>query len=318
MLKRIKNRLNKRKAKVFLLFLLCSFLAWSISKFSESYESRASFKLNYQKFPDSLSLNKSDSDFFVAKLRANGFQFLSYSLNQKEIDINLRQVSSKGNTYYLTDNEIKAQMERQLSNTVSLLELEKDTFYIDLYKIIQKEIPIKSNVTIGVAPNHLLVENLKLEPPVVTIKGPSKEVSKINEILTEELILSDLSTSFSKELKLIKPKGATNTILLDAKTQLVGKVVEFSEKEFNVAISAENLPEGYGIKMFPNEVKLICKASVDRLKTMKSSDFGVIVDYNALDKTSSEYLNVRLKHKPKEAYSVQLLTNQVEFVLEKL
>lgn len=318
MLKKIKNRLDKRKVKVFLLFLACSFLAWSISKFSESYESRASFKLNYKQFPDSLLLNDSDSDFFIAKLRANGFKFLSYGINQKEIDINLNQVTHKGENYFLTDNEIKIQMERQLSNTVSLLELEKDTFFIDLYKVILKKVPVKANVTIGVAPNHLLDGDLKLEPSVVTLKGPSKEISKINEILTEEFVLNDVSKDFSRELTLLKPVEAENTILLDKKTQLSGTVVEFSEKEFNVTINAKNLPEGYSIKMFPNEVKLICKAGIERLKSMESSDFEVMVDYKTLNQSNAKYLNVELNRKPKDAYSVQLLTNQVEFVLEKL
>ena len=317
MLKKIINRLNKRKVKVFLLFLVCSFLAWSISKFSESYESRSSFKLDYKKIPDSLFLSKSDSDFFIAKLKASGFKFLSYGLNQKEIDINLQQVKSKGNDYYLTGNEIKIQMERQLSNTVSLLELEKDTFFINLYKVILKEIPVKSNAIISVAPNHLLVDNVKLEPAIVTIKGSLKEVAEIDEVFTEELFLQNLTNNFSKKIELIKPQGR-NIELLTSSILLSGTVVEFSEKEFDVPINAVNLPEGIGIKMFPNTVKLICKASVVRLKKMEPSDFEAIVDYAELSNSNDKYLDIKLRQQPENTYSIKLFTNQVEFVLEKL
>ncbi|WP_394971562.1 CdaR family protein [uncultured Croceitalea sp.] len=318
MLRKIINELHKRKVKVFLLFLLCSILAWSVSKFSDSYESRTTFKLKYEQFPDSLLLNNSEVAVFVAKLRASGFQFLSYGLNQKEIKVDLQQIENNGDDYFLTANELKIQMERQLSNTVSLLELEKDTFFIDLYKVVVKEIPIKPNVTIGVAPNHLMEGELELNPKTATIKGPSKEVSKIDNIVTDQLVLSELSGNFSEELILLKPELAKNAILLTKKVEISGKIVEFSEREFNVTIDSKNLPKGYGIKIFPNKIELVCKASIDALKSMKPSDFKVVVDYQSLTNTNNKYLNVRLVNKPENAYSVRLLTNRVEFVLEKL
>lgn len=318
MLRKIINGLDQRKVKVFLLFLLCSFLAWSISKFSDSYESRAKFELQYTRFPDSLLLNDTKTDFIVAKLRASGFKFLNYGIGQKVIKVDLRQVKNKGEEYYLLDNEIKVQLERQLSSTISLLELEKDTFYVDLYKVAVKEIPIKPNLTIEVAPNHLMEGELKLNPRTVTIKGPSNEVSQIKEITTDELILSDLTTNFSQELLLLQPESAENTVLLAKKTLVSGQIKEFSEREFHVPLDSENLPEGYTMKTFPNKITLVCKASVEALKNMGPLDFKVAVDYDSLTTPSTKFLNVRLVESPDSAYAIRLLTYRVEFVLEKL
>ena len=209
-------------------------------------------------------------------------------------------------------------MERQLSNTVSLLELEKDTFFIDLYKVVEKEIPIQPNVTVDIAPNHLMEGELELNPKTAAIKGPSKEVSEIKSIVTDQLVLNDLTGDFSERLILLKPKDAKNTVLLTKKAEISGKVVEFSEREFIITIGSENLPKGYRIKTFPNKIELVCKAGVDALKTMKPSDFKAVVDYESLTNSNTKFLNVRLVNKPENAYSVRLLTNRVEFVLEKL
>ncbi|GMN09112.1 hypothetical protein MTsPCn9_04320 [Croceitalea sp. MTPC9] len=318
MLKKIINGLNKRKVKVFLLFLLCSVLAWSVSKLSESYESRATFELEYTKFPDSLLLNTTEKDYTNAKLRASGFQFLRYSINQKKIKIDLRQVNNHKSNYFLTETELKVQLERQLPNTISLLELVRDTFFVDLYKVALKEVPVNPNITINVATNHILEGELELSPKVVTVKGPSNEIAEINQISTLPLVLNELSTNFSQKLRLILPESTNNTQLLQESVEVSGKIVEFSEKEFNIPIGSENVPEGFRIKKFPNSVVIVCKASIDRLKTMESSDFEAIVDYATLANSSSKYLSIKLKRKPKSAYSVQLLTNQVEFVLEKI
>ena len=317
MLKKIIGGLNKRKVKVFLLFLTCSILAWSISKLSGTYESRATFELDYTNFPDTLLLNTLEKDYAVAKVRASGFQFLGYGINQKKIKVDLQKINNLNDDYFLTETELKTQFERQLSNTVSLLELEKDSFFVNLYKVILKEVPIKPNITIEVAPNHILDGNIALNPKTATIKGPAKVISKINEVFTSPLVLSELSANFTEELTLLKP-DAQNVILLQEEVEVSGKVVEFSEREFLITVGAENIPNGYRIKTFPNEIKLVCKAGVDNLKTMKSSDFELLVDYESLSGNAAKYLNVQLKRKPDHVYSVQLLTNQVEFVLEKL
>lgn len=318
MLKKIIGRLNQRKVKVFSLFLICSILAWSISKLSERYESRATFELGYTNFPDTLLLNTLEKDYTVAKVRASGFQFLGYGINKKRIKVDLQKVNNAKGDYFLTETELKVQFERQLSNTVSLLELEKDTFFIDLYKVVEKEILINPNITIGVAPNHILDGAMELNPKTVTIKGPTKEIAEINEIFTSPLVLNELSSNFSEELTLLKPESAENIIMLQKKVEVSGKIVEFSEREFTIPIGSDNVPEGYRIKTFPNQVTLVCKASIANLKAMKPSDFEALVDYELLQNKTAKYLNVVLKKKPQNVYSVQLLTNQVEFVLEKL
>gem|GEM_PF-1121598 len=213
MLKKIIGGLNKRKVKVFLLFLTCSILAWSISKLSGTYESRATFELDYTNFPDTLLLNTLEKDYAVAKVRASGFQFLGYGINQKKIKVDLQKINNLNDDYFLTETELKTQFERQLSNTVSLLELEKDSFFVNLYKVILKEVPIKPNITIEVAPNHILDGNIALNPKTATIKGPAKVISKINEVFTSPLVLSELSANFTEELTLLKP-DAQNVILL--------------------------------------------------------------------------------------------------------
>ena len=318
MLKKILNGLNKRKVKVFLFFLLCSFLAWTISKLSESFESRATFELEYTKLPDTLFLNVNEKDYTNAKLRASGFQFLSYHIIPKKIKVDLRKVSHHKDEYFLTETALKVQLEKQLSNTVSLLELEKDTFFVDLYKVALKEVTINPDVSIGLATNHILEGGLTINPKTATIKGPSKQINGIEEISTAPLVLNKLTENFSQELQLLLPESLDNAVLLQNSVQISGKVVEFSEKEFNIPIGSINVPKGFRIKNFPNRVTVVCKASIANLKKMATSDFDAIVDYNELANPSSKYLNIKLMRKPENFYSVQLLTDQVEFVLEKI
>jgi len=315
--KKLITDLNQRKVKVFLLFLLCSFLAWSISKLSESYESRADFEIAFVNLPDSLLLNTSEKRYIKAKLRASGFKFLSYGLSPRKLNLDLSDVTLQNERYFMTSNAIKQQFERQMSNTISIIEFEEDRLYIDLYQVVQKEVPVEGNVSLELSQNHLLEGELQIVPKYVILKGPSSEVDNITKIKTKQLILNNLSENFSNQVELIKPDELISSQISVSTAMVSGKVVRFSEKEYTLFIKPINLPDGYKIRMFPDKVSLVCKAGVDVLKNITNKDFEVVVDCANID-TSSNTLSLQLSKSPQKVYAVQLLKDQIEFVLEKI
>ncbi|GMN04918.1 hypothetical protein MTsPCn5_03060 [Croceitalea sp. MTPC5] len=317
MFKNLLATINKRKVKVFSLFLLCSFLAWTISKLSDSYESRASFELTFHSFPDSLLLNTADKKNIEIKLRTSGFQFLRYKMGQKKLKVNLSSVQVQDELYFVTDENLKVQFEKQFPNNTSLLELESELLYVDLYQVILKEVPIQADVSVNLAQNHLMKGNLLLEPSVATLKGPRAELVKIDKITTVPFEFNGLTQDFTQKLTLIKPDLLVNTQLLTKTVRLSGKVTRFSEKEFTVPVAAINTPTGYRIRMFPNTINVVCKASVDRLKNLNEGDFDVVVDCSKIERGENT-LQVELLKTPPDVFAVRLLRSEIEFVLEKL
>jgi hypothetical protein len=315
-IKSLFEKMNSRKMKVFLLFLLCSFLAWSISKLSEIYESRAEFDITYENIPDSLLFKGNGKRNIVAKIEASGFQFLSYALNPKTVTLDLENVLEQDGDYFLTSSTVKAQLENQLPNRISLIELAAPVHYTDLYLVDSKTVPIIPNINLGMAQNHVLHGEVTVEPDSVQIKGPKKVIELINEVHTIAAELNDVATDFSRKLRLRPLDSLGNIVMSQQETTVSGKVVRFSEKKFDVAIKAQNVPDGYRIRMFPDHVQLVCKAGIETLKGLEASDFEVVVDYNAV--TDNKYLFVELAAKPDDVFSVRLLQNRIEFVLEKI
>lgn len=308
--------MNQRKVKVFVVFLLCSFLAWSISKLSGTYESRTTFDIVYQNVPDTLIFKKDVSKEIRAKIRASGFQFLTYSLNPKDIVLDLKGVLEQDGDYFVTANSLKNQMEGQLPKSVSLLELDDPIHYTGLYRVDNKWVPIVPKISLQLAQNHLLNGKLKVTPDSIKIKGPGKYIEAIEKVETVDFEIKEVTNDFSQNVGL-KPLDSLGNVQSDIKSVTVsGVVVRFSEKEFVVTLKAQNVPEGYRLRMFPDKVRLVCKAGLDRLKTLQPTDFELQVDYNAV--VDDKFLFVEIGAEPEEAFSVRLLQNRIEFVLEKI
>lgn len=292
-------------------------MAWSVSKLSETYESRAAFELAFVNLPDSLLLNTSQKGFFNAKLRASGFQFLSYGISPKKLKLDLKEVLFSEENYYMPSKDMKLQFEKQLPNAVSIIELEGDKLVVDLYQVIHKEVPITPNISLQLEQNYLLEGELQIEPKTVILKGPSNEIADIDALRTEQLILNNLSEDFLNTVEVVKPSGLINGEISVSSVVLSGKIVRFSEKEYIVPITTINLPVGFRIKMFPDKVSLVCKASVAALKNIDTSDFKVIVNYDDINQSNNQ-LKLQLVNSPENVYAVRLLEDQIEFVLEKL
>lgn len=311
--------LNQRKVKVFSLFLLCSFLSWFISNLSESYESRADFILTYRNLPDTLMLGKNSEEMIEAKIRASGFQFLFHNFFKERIDIDVSQAVYENGNYVLPGEILRKQMDLQLSQSISLMDLDRRQLIVDMYRVASKEVPIRADLQLQLQQNYLLDGEVQIFPDHIVVKGPNSEIDTIQEIVTSPLQLTDVSNDFSRETSLVLPKGLDNSVFSTDKVKVTGKVSKFSEKVFEVPVKALNFPEGYQAQIFPDRVTVVCKATIERLKEISKADFEVVADYAQLKDTSGSTLFLKITQRPEKVYDARLQEgNTVNFVLKQL
>ncbi|WP_420322811.1 CdaR family protein [Flagellimonas sp.] len=317
MFKKLLTRANNRKVKVFLLFLLCSFLAWFLSNLSESYESRANFNLNYKSLPDTLLLGNNSAKSIEAKIRTSGFRHFYFNLFNKRINLDLSQSVHENGRYKLTEDSLKKQIESQLSQNISLVDLYRDELVVDMYKVATKEVPIKVVLDVQFEQNYIMDGEPEVSPKTVLVKGPPNEVDTLRNVSTSKIELRNVSTDFSKDIALVFPKEMTNSIFSISRVNVSGKVARFSEKVFEVPVRVVNFPEGYDIKTFPASVSVLCKATIEQLKIMEQDDFDVVADYAQLANSKDNVLFLQVAQKPEKSHGVRLLENKVNFVLEQ-
>ncbi len=302
---------------MFSLFLLCSFLAWFLSNLSESYESRANFYLYYENLPDTLLLGNNSSRSMEAKIKTSGFRHFYFNIFNKKINIDLSQSVYENQGYKLTEDALKKQIESQLSQNISLIDLYRDELFVDMYQVASKEVPVKAVLDIQFQQNYILEGEPVIEPQTVLVKGPPNEIDTLQQITTTKIELSNIASDFSEDIPLVFPKNMTNSIFSISRVNISGKVVRFSEKVYEVPVKVLNLPDEYKIKTFPATVPVLCKATIEQLKVIKPSDFEVEGDYGQLANSKDNVLFLQITREPSKAHGVRLLENKVNFVLEQ-
>ncbi|WP_123877567.1 hypothetical protein [Flagellimonas maritima] len=303
--------------KVFSLFLICSFLAWFISNLSDSYESRTNFALNYKNLPDTLLLGNKSVNSIEAKLRTSGFRFLYYNFINKRVDVDLSQVIAKNGNYLITEDALSEQIELQLPQSISLINLDRSQLFVDLYQVTAKELQIKPRLDLQFQQNFIMEGEPIITPETVLVKGPKNEIDTLTTIYTSKIEMTDVSSDFSENILLVFPKNLSNSVFSINRVNVKGKVVKFSEKAFDVPIRVLNFPKGYNVNIFPNSISVLCKATLEKLKKITLQDFEVIADYKQLNETDGNILFLEIVKKPENVYDVRMLENKINFVLEQ-
>lgn len=317
MIERIKRGLKKRKVKVFLLFLLASALIWFINNLSQTYIAKTTFVLNYINSNKELLLTEALTDKVDVKLQTVGFQFLGFNFKKKEVTLDLEKVSKVDDKYFLLPQECRNQIEKQLSGSMLLLEMDSDTLFFEFLELASKEVPVESNIKINLAHNYLLEGTLKLEPSTITVTGPKDEIDTIAGAHTVGLDLPEMTTDFSEKVELFKSPELKYTSYSTNVVQIEGKVSKFSEKIVDVPVEVINLPAGRQARTFPDEVSILCKAKIEELKNIDRSDFRVIADYSQNRGSRSNILELTLDKKPKGIFSASLMETKAEYILNK-
>ncbi|NKI32555.1 CdaR family protein [Croceivirga thetidis] len=308
------QNLDQKKLKVFFVFLIFSFVSWSISKLSQTYDSWIEVTLIPTKFPDSLLLKNESTQRVNLRLKASGFKLLGMQIGEKSEKVNLSSISKNNAGYYLTNGKLKNQWERRFSNA-EILSLQPDSVFFDLYQVQAKKVKVKPKLGLDLVQNYVLLGSLRVEPDSIMIKGPASEIENINVIETVEFTLREVSENFSQKLLIAKPENFSSSEILKSAVLVSGNVVKFSEKVFELPIEVKNTPKGYDLRVFPKTVSLLCKAGEDDLRKLTESDFKVVAVYDSIV-TNQNALRLTIEQKPKNTIALRLLENEVKFVLE--
>lgn len=299
------------------MFLLCASLAWLINKLSLTYTYNTTFKVEYINIPKEFLLANTPKDEIQVRLQAAGFQFLGYEFKPKHIQLDVSKVMHKDESYYLTADQIRIQLEAQLNNYSTLTDFESDAIYFDFTSLDTKKVPVRAVLDITFAANHILEGDIVISPDSIQISGPKSQIDSINLVKTAVINKSEINNSFTDEIALQLPKHSSGTTFSNEMVTISGNVVKFSEKVIEVPITVINLPENIKVRTFPEIVEVRCQGTLEHLKALEIADFSVEADYGKVTRETENRLTIQLVSFPGTLNNAVITTNEVEFILRR-
>jgi len=167
------------------------------------------------------------------------------------------------------------------SHNVSFIEVVyPNRINIRLDEVMEKKVPIISNIRSLVKDGYLQIGNTQFEPDSLIIIGPKVELNKINEVHTAKDTLFNLSKSIRGTIDLISQNRLIKFSL--RKINYFLDVQQISERII-VDIPVNVINKVRGIRVFPSPqtVSLTVVGGVNQIADIEPNDISVIVDFKS-------------------------------------
>ena len=304
---------SKGRFRFFLFFLLLSFTFWTSTKLSNTYIVEESFSIIWTNIPNGIIPSSKNQQMNVS-ISASGIEILIYRLINKSINISLSQadfsrekglIDLRGQEFFIK----KQFFENTKLNILNPLFLE-----FKFSRLEEKVFTVVPQIEINLRAGYLIDSSLKVTPDSILVRGPKSILDTLNSIQSESIIADDLYENFRKKVSL---RSIPEIQLSESKVTVEVAVSRYTEKEFLLNVEVINLPLGTRVKLFPPKAKVRVTLPLSVLRTIKASDFNLVVDYNNIFKDAEKKLDLIMIRRPSFVKKVILEPKKVNYLIRK-
>ena len=310
--------INNRRVKVFLFILVLTSIIWLLVELSKTYTSSAVFNVEYKSLPKGKLLQKDPISELNIVLNAPGFDLLKYKGRKHKLILDLKNVTNRGGSYYLLPNQQLGYLNSQLAGDVKIVNVLKDTVFVDLGNNKSKMVPVNPAIEIKFKLGYNLIDKVKITPDSILITGPQKIIDSIKEILTKEFKIEDVYKNVEKELDLVLPLYSNNFSVSSKSIHINVEVDKFTEGRFKIPVTVINEPEGIKMNTFPKQIEVVYQAGLSNFNKITENSFLIVYDYNQYKSDSLiKYLSPVIKQKSEFVSSLRINPREIEFLIQK-
>ncbi|MDP6922141.1 MAG: CdaR family protein [Lutibacter sp.] len=310
--------LSNRKLKVFLFFLLLTTFIWFLVELSQSYNTKATFRIRFKDIPDKLFFEDNTPQRLDIVIKAPGFSLLTYKWSTKEISLSLRELQQNATGYYLLPNYQNTSLSAQLTGGTEVIRMLKDTLYVGLGKNKTQKLPVHLLLDLQFKLGYNLVEKLRLSPDSIVVKGPEKQLDSMLEIATQSLQLEEVYQDIDIRLPLVLPGAEKNVVTSAKEVRVTAQVEKFTEGVLALPVSIVNVPEGVAITPFPKEIKVVYRTGLSNFNKITPNSVRVVFDYKQYQKdTLLHYLSPSVVQQSEYISSIKIIPDRVEFLIQQ-
>ena len=304
---------SKGRFQFFLFFVLLSFTFWISTKLSNTYTVDQSFSINWVDVPEGIIIHSNNREI-KASITASGIDILIYRLINKSLNISLEQGKFDSKIGDVSIENQQFSIQNQFFGNTKLNFIIPKSLDFNFSILDEKVIAVIPNVQINLRAGYLSDAPIKIIPDSILVRGPKSILDTLGSIKTKYIEVEDVYESLSKKISL---QLIPEIQLSESSANIELSVSRYSEKEFTLEIGLINTPEGIRVKLFPPKAKIRATLPLSVLRTVKASDFNLVVDYNDIEKKDSEKLQLILIEQPPSIKKLIFDPQRVNYLIRR-
>ena len=160
-----KENKQQKIPKSFFVALIITVLFWMLTKLSQEYQTVIAFPVTYVNIPQDKILQSPPIQNIQVQVKASGFKLFSKSVFKDKIKLDLKKLKrNSSKNYYLLIENLKIDIQHQVSADLMVNAIEQDTVFLDLKQLTSKKVALKGVYDFAFKLGYHLTKGLVIKP----------------------------------------------------------------------------------------------------------------------------------------------------------
>lgn len=300
---------------VFLFFLAISCVFWMLLALNETVEREISVPVRLANVPSNVIVTTDLPDTIRITVRDKGYSVCSYSFNGRirPITFQFGSYAKSSGGGVITTAEITKAVRPMLYGSTKITQVRPDKmeFYFNYGQ--RKRVPIRLSGHIIPGQNYYLARTI-FQPDSVEVFASAGTLDSIKYAYTERQDIRNVTDTIRRTIALRKVKGVK---YVPDKIQMAVYPDILTEETVEVPVVAVNMPEGKVLRTFPSRVRVRFVVGVSMFRSIDTSKFLVVADYNEMIATPSDKCTLYLRSVPYGVRKAKLESQRVDYLIEQ-
>ncbi|MEN6589578.1 MAG: YbbR-like domain-containing protein [Proteiniphilum sp.] len=299
---------------IFLSFLILAFIFWLMLFFQqENVEGTYRIPLKYTHIPEDVVFDHPLPEYIEISVADNGAQIFALDVRKKDsLEINVTELT-EGGTTELQGDQYRQLIRSQLAPGTNIRGYYPMSISLVTSKLERKELTVVFDGEITTSRANLVADSALFIPETVTAYGSAASLRQLEAAVTEYTLFKNLKATSQLPVK-IKPVDGVKFV--PAEVEIYIPIEEFTERTFEIPITATHLPKDLDVKFFPSRVKVSFSVTLEEYKKIIPEDFELELDYRDFHENEGGRVELTLTKSPATANNIRISPSSAEFLFE--
>jgi len=301
----------RKEILTFLLFVVLAALMWYGHAMQSVRNTRVPVCIQYTGKPDAIGFGAQGlPDTVMIEVRDAGSRLNAYHREALRLTIDLHSyIHGDQGTIHIHSDVLRRSISDILQGTSRLIGTSPEDISCPYFTEQEKTVNVAFAGDIHLANEYQMVGVPQQSDTRIKIYGQEKALASIDTIYTEALAIENASDTTNVRVALAIPKG-----MRASKDSLDISIVteRFTEKKFSLPLHVTGVPEGYTIRLFPQDVEVNVRVGISHFSSVQAQHIRAVCTYTPERK---DKLNVELQYTNPYITAAWSYPGIVEFLL---
>ncbi|MEL7600858.1 MAG: YbbR-like domain-containing protein [Proteiniphilum sp.] len=298
----------------FLFFLMLAFIFWLMLFFQkENVEGTYRIPLKYTNIPEDVVFNNVLPVFIEISVADNGVEMFLLDVKKRDsLEINVEELT-EGGTTELQGDQYRQLIRSQLAPSTNIRGYFPMSISLATSRLEKKELRVVFDGEITTSRANLIADSALFIPETVTAYGSAESLKQLKSAVTEYTLFKNLRATSQLPIKINPVKGVK---FIPTEVEIYIPIEEYTERTFEIPITAIGLPANLDVKFFPSRVKVSFSVTLEEYKKIKPEDFEIQLNYREFHENEGGRVELELTKSPPLANNTRISPSSVEFLFE--